>query len=162
MTVLLRPMRSDDLQILTGGDSPFTDSGPQTRSSVADSALDQDGALVVELDGACVGDVGWHYVQWGPTSASRSPMIGIWLTASVRGKGVGSTAQRLLVDLLFRHTAVNRVEAHTDVENTAEQRALEGCRFSREGVIRGGQWRDGAFRDGFLYSLLRDEWAARA
>ena len=59
--------------------------------------------------------------------------------------------------LLFRHTATNRVEAHTDVDNTAEQRALEAAGFQREGIIRGAQWRDGAYRDGYLYSILRSD-----
>jgi RimJ/RimL family protein N-acetyltransferase len=63
-------------------------------------------------------------------------------------------AQALLVDFCFAHTTTNRVEAHTDVENVAEQRALEAAGFLREGRIRGAQWRDGAYRDGFLYAVL--------
>ena len=66
-------------------------------------------------------------------------------------------SQAQLVDLFFRHTRTNRVEAHTDVDNIAEQRALEAAGFQREGVVRGAQWRDGAYRDGFLYSVLRDD-----
>ena len=58
---------------------------------------------------------------------------------------------------LLAHTAVNRVEAHTDVDNIAEQRALEGAGFMREGLIRGAQWRDGANRDGYLYAVVRDD-----
>jgi RimJ/RimL family protein N-acetyltransferase len=86
-------------------------------------------------------------------------MIGIWLTAAARGRGAGTEAQRQLVDLFFLHTAVNRVEAHTDVENLAEQRALEKVGFRQEGVTRGAQWREGAYHDGFLYSILRADWA---
>lgn len=89
-------------------------------------------------------------------------MIGIWLEPGHRGRGLGSTAQAELAGLFFRHTPVNRIEAHTDVDNVAEQRALERAGFSREGVVRGAQWRDGRYRDGFLYSILRDEWAGRA
>ena len=58
-------------------------------------------------------------------------MVGIWLSPDVRGQGVGTLAQRLSVDLLFRHqVATNRVEAHTDVENVAEQRALSKAGFT--------------------------------
>jgi RimJ/RimL family protein N-acetyltransferase len=49
------------------------------------------------------------------------------------------------------------VEAHTDVENVAEQRALEAAGFTREGLIRGAQWRDGAYHDGYLYAILRGD-----
>ena len=55
---------------------------------------------------------------------------------------------------------MNRVEAHTDVDNVAEQRALEKVGMTREGTTRGAQWRNGAFRDGYSYSVLRAEWGA--
>jgi RimJ/RimL family protein N-acetyltransferase len=103
------------------------------------------------------GDVSWHYLRWGPNEASRCPMIGIWLRPVARGRGVGRAAQRALAELFFAHTAVNRVEAHTDVDNIAEQRALEGAGFTREGLIRGAQWRHGAYRDGYLYAVLRGD-----
>jgi RimJ/RimL family protein N-acetyltransferase len=84
-------------------------------------------------------------------------MTGIWLAPSARGQGTGRLAQRQLAELFFRHTATNRVEAHTDVENVAEQRALEAAGFRREGLTRGAQWRDGAYRDGYLYAIIRQD-----
>lgn len=84
-------------------------------------------------------------------------MIGIWLMASARGRGIGGLAQRQLAELFFRHTATNRVEAHTDIENVAEQRALETAGFQREGLTRGAQWRDGAYHDGYLYAITRPD-----
>ncbi len=87
-------------------------------------------------------------------------MIGIWLGRSARGQGIGRQAQRQLVELFFRHTTTNRVEAHTDIENVAEQRALEAAGFLREGLIRGAQGRDGAYRDGYLYAITRQDLVA--
>jgi RimJ/RimL family protein N-acetyltransferase len=84
-------------------------------------------------------------------------MIGIWLRPEYRGQGIGRAAQAQLVELFFSHTTINRVEAHTDVDNVPEQRALEAAGFHREGLIRGAQWRDGAYRDGFLYAVLRGD-----
>lgn len=112
---------------------------------------------MLDGDGELAGNVSWHYVHWGPNRASWCPMIGIWLRPSARGRGIGRAAQRALAELFFAHTQVNRVEAHTDVENIPEQRALEAAGFVREGLIRGAQWRDGAYRDGYLYAVLRDE-----
>jgi RimJ/RimL family protein N-acetyltransferase len=37
------------------------------------------------------------------------------------------------------------------------QRALERVGFSREGVLRGYGFRDGKWRDGVIYGLLRDD-----
>lgn len=122
------------------------------------AGLDDAGGLaVLDEDGGLAGDVSWHWVQWGPNKASRCPMIGIWLRPVARGRGIGQTAQRELAQLFFTHAAVNRIEAHTDVSNIAEQRALEGAGFTREGLVRGAQWRAGAYRDGYLYAILRGD-----
>lgn len=154
-------MTEEDLPHLTGGESPFDEFGPRRpRSEVPSPELREAGALAVcdAEDKALLGDVSWIWQQWGPTPDSRNPMVGIWLRPEARGRGVGSRAQGALVDTFFRHTAVNRVEAGTDVENVAEQRALEKAGFTREGTVRGAQWRDGAYRDCYLYSVLRHEW----
>jgi RimJ/RimL family protein N-acetyltransferase len=50
---------------------------------------------------------------------------------------------------------VNRLEAGTDLENIAEQRALEKAGFEREGVARQSQYRDGRYRDMVMFSRLR-------
>jgi RimJ/RimL family protein N-acetyltransferase len=52
---------------------------------------------------------------------------------------------------------VHRIEADTEVDNIAEQRALEKAGFTREGVMRGAGWRDGEYRDGVTYSILRTD-----
>jgi RimJ/RimL family protein N-acetyltransferase len=52
---------------------------------------------------------------------------------------------------------VHRVEAATETQNMAEQRALEKAGFTREGVLRAVGWRDGAYRDGVWYSMLRTD-----
>jgi RimJ/RimL family protein N-acetyltransferase len=52
---------------------------------------------------------------------------------------------------------VHRVQASTDVLNVAEQRALERAGFQREGVLRGAQWRRGAFHDLVSYARLRTD-----
>ena len=79
-----------------------------------------------------------------------------------RGQEYGTLAQRLLAEHLFATTVVERVEASTDVENTAERRALERAGFSFEGVLRRAQFRAGAWRDMALYSLTRGEMSRSA
>ncbi|MFI9360740.1 GNAT family N-acetyltransferase [Kitasatospora sp. NPDC053057] len=83
--------------------------------------------------------------------------IGIQLMPQACGRGIGTQAQRLLVDYLFTHTPVMRVEADTDVDNIAEQRALEKVGFTREGVHRAVTFRGGQWRDGVIYGLLRTD-----
>jgi len=120
---------------------------------------ERNGQLIVErvVDGHPIGTVAWHEVHYGPPPLSRAWNIGISLIPEARGQGYGGTAQRLLADYLFEMTDANRVEASTDVENLAEQRALEKAGFVREGIQRRAQFRAGAHHDLVTYSRLRDE-----
>ncbi|HEU5353771.1 MAG TPA: GNAT family protein [Actinocrinis sp.] len=102
-----------------------------------------------------VGDVGWHRVTTGPSSATWN--IGIGLMAKERGKGFGTRAQRLLVEYLFSYTQFHRIEAGTETTNLAEQRSLEKVGFTREGIIRGACFRAGRWRDMVSYSILRTD-----
>lgn len=156
--VLLRPFRPGELTGSERPESPFDDFGPRNRL-VGDppSSLDADGRLAVVAESELCGEVSWHWTQWGPNAASRCVMVGILLDTAARGQGIGPKALAKLTELFFSHTTVNRVEAHTDVENRSAQRALEKAGFSREGVVRGAQWRAGAYRDGVLFSCLRDD-----
>lgn len=120
------------------------------------------GRLLVELtdaDGitAVAGHVSWHLEAYGPTSGSRAWNIGIALSPGTRGHGVGAVAQRLLAEWLLDTSDLDRIEASTDVENLAEQRALENAGFTQEGILRSAQERVDGRHDLFVYSLLRDE-----
>jgi RimJ/RimL family protein N-acetyltransferase len=102
-----------------------------------------------------VGMVNWRRHQAG--LASHCWEIGIALLPEAHGQGYGTEAHRLLVRYLFAHTTVHRIEAVTEVGNVAEQKALEKAGFASEGVMRGNCWRDGAWRDEVLFSILRTD-----
>jgi len=109
--------------------------------------------LAVALeDGTCAG-----IVSWRPVAETGNFEIGIWVHPEHRGRGIGTEAQRQLVDYLFATTPVHRLQAGTEVDNVAEQRALERVGFQREGIARGFAFRDGRWRDGVFYGLLRHD-----
>jgi RimJ/RimL family protein N-acetyltransferase len=102
-----------------------------------------------------LGFVNWRRHQ--ATVTGHYWEIGIALLPGARGHGYGTAAQRLLARYLFAHTTAHRIEAATEVGNFAEQRALEKAGFTREGIQRAVGWRNGAWRDGVTYSLLRTD-----
>ena len=169
--VQLRDVTLDDADMLdawsiderSGGG--FNDFGvePQQvdREALARGPLrnERNGMLIVErvADGVPIGTVGWHRVTYGPNAESGAWNFGIDLIAEARGQGFGSDAQRLLAAYLFETTDVQRVEASTDVDNVAEQRALERAGFRREGIARGAQFRAGRHRDLVTYARLRTD-----
>jgi RimJ/RimL family protein N-acetyltransferase len=169
--VRLRDVTLDDADLLDRWDSDpatigeFNDFGGERelvdREALARGPLrnDHNGHLIVELvaDRRPIGSVGWHRVGYGPNADSGAWNIGIALVPGARGLAYGSEAQALLAEYLFANTGVNRVEASTDVANRAEQRSLEKAGFTREGVVRGSQFRAGAYHDLVTYARLRDD-----
>jgi RimJ/RimL family protein N-acetyltransferase len=164
--IRLRPVEERDLEILERFDTdpalsePFEwrgyrDPRARRRRWEQDGYLGgDDSLLIVSLaDGTFAG-----YVVWRPVTISGPHgvlEIGIVLLPEHRGRGVGSRAQQLLADHLFATTTAHRLEAGTEVDNVAEQRALERAGFLREGLLRGRGFVRGAWRDGYLYSRLR-------
>ena len=120
---------------------------------------EQGGTLIVEItaNGEPVGTVSWRAVRYGPGPESAAWNIGISLTPEARGQGYGAEAQRLLADHLLESTPVNRIEAMTDIDNRAEQRALEKAGFAREGVLRRAQYRRGDWHDLVVFSRVRGD-----
>jgi RimJ/RimL family protein N-acetyltransferase len=101
-----------------------------------------------------VGDLSAHAVWYGPTPGSRAISIGISLVEAYRGRGIGTIAQRLLAEELHARGIV-RVEASTDVENIAEQRALERAGFEHEGTLRLAQARRDGLHDLQVWAHVR-------
>ena len=116
------------------------------------------GALVVAVAGEPAGFVVWR--RHPATAVAFYWEIGIAMLPQVRGRGIGTLAQAMLARYLFAHTIAHRIEASTETANLAEQRALEKAGFAREGIQRGVGWRDGRWRDGVTYSMLRTDQAA--
>jgi RimJ/RimL family protein N-acetyltransferase/SAM-dependent methyltransferase len=173
--VRLRDVVPGDADLIDSWTSPeahgeFNDFGlppsPIDRDALARGPLrnEQKGELLVERldDDRPIGRVSWHRVGYGPNDGSAAWNMGISLLPDARGHGYGPEAQRLLADFLLATTSFDRVEASTDVENVAEQRALEKAGFIREGVLRGVQLRAGRRHDLVSYARLRSDPAARA
>jgi len=143
-----------EIEDLKAADDDVFEPGPDPRSPLATPTVRR--FAVADLaTGELLGRVNWFAVSHGPTFSCHAWEIGIGLLPTARGRGVGTLAQRLLVEYLFATTELDRVEASTDVDNVVEQRALERIGMRREGVLRGAQMRGGRRRDMVVYGILR-------
>jgi RimJ/RimL family protein N-acetyltransferase len=136
----------------------FRDAQAPARRFATDGYLGtDDGRLIVEIeaDGAAAGLVG--YTAGLYAGVAKYWEIGIALLPEFRGRGIGWRAQAMLCDYLFQHTPAQRIQAGTHPENLAEQHSLVKAGFTLEGVVRAAEFRAGAWRDGLLYSRLRDD-----
>jgi RimJ/RimL family protein N-acetyltransferase len=163
----LRPVAESDLDSL---DAMFNDPAAigefnwggfvgegQWRRRFAENGLlsDDKSVLMVALDDETLGFVSWSRVMTGPVTYCLEFGISLWPDA--RGKGYGTAAQHLLARYLFAHAPINRIQAVTETDNLAEQRALEKAGFTREAEMKGRAFRDGAWRDEVLYRMVRAE-----
>jgi [ribosomal protein S5]-alanine N-acetyltransferase len=169
--IRLRPVEERDLDLLVRFDidpalhqpyewKGYRDPGARRRRWELDGYLGtEDSILVVALpDGTFAGFLGCTAIRRSaPTAPTTAYRIGIALLPEYRSQGLGSAAQCLVADHFFWTTLVNRVEAATDLENLAEQRALEKAGFQREGIARGAGYFEGEFRDGVTYARLRSD-----
>ncbi len=167
-TVRLRPFREEDLEHLDRFSSdpslskPFLWFGFQSterfrRRWQEDRFLGSDPRLLIvaHSDDSAVGWVSWR--EDGRLTSSGTYEIGALLFPEQRGRGIGTAAQRLLVDYLFSLRPIHKLWAGTEASNLAEQRALERCGFVREGLLREDVFRDGEWSDTVIYGLLRRE-----
>jgi RimJ/RimL family protein N-acetyltransferase len=151
---VLELIRADPQEATRFGFYGYRTNNAMRRDYAENGLLGEDaGVLAVVAGGELVGSVSWHRVRTAPISFTWN--IGIALLGSARGHGYGTAAQRALVEYLFGYTQANRIEAGTELDNYAEQRALEKAGFTREGVARGVAFRDGGWRDMAVYSVVR-------
>ncbi len=85
--------------------------------------------------------------------------LGYWIRSEARGKGVGTTAARMLTNFGFESMGFERVEALVDVENVASKKLLLAAGYNLEGILRKKSRRyDGSQIDMALFSVIRDDW----
>jgi ribosomal-protein-alanine N-acetyltransferase len=175
--VLLRPFREPELSFVDrlGSDPSVTGRyvwagfrDPQARRrrwdkdglvAAASTALAVVNAEAEPGPGTVLGIASWEAKdRGGPPGGCYE--IGLALLPEHRGRGLGTAAQQLMVRHLFECTLAHRLEAQTDIDNIAEQKALERAGFRQEGVLRGARFREGGWRDMLMYGLLRTDAAA--
>ena len=85
--------------------------------------------------------------------------LGYWMTSSMRGKGIATTAARMLTDYGFTSIGFKRIEGIVDRDNVASLKLLESAGYQREGLLRKKISRDdGRQVDMYIYAALPEDW----
>lgn len=84
----------------------------------------------------------------------RHATAGYWVAREARGRGVATSALRLVSDWAFEVLAVERLELTTAVDNVASRRVAEKAGYRLEGIMRSHMKTRTGRRDSTLYSLL--------
>lgn len=125
-------------------------------------------ALVVERDGAIVGDLylsvedAWSQSEVAEQARGVQAEIGWCLDPAVQGKGYATEAVEELLRICFEDLGLRRVVANCFADNVPSWRLMERVGMRREAyAVRESLHRSGAWLDGLGYALLADEWRDR-
>lgn len=143
--VSLRPLRIDEFEAawearLDADPSvqPILPKRDDLWARFARSGMLQDGALdlAIEVEGRCIGEI-QTYLPPDRTIPPGAFEVGIVIYArSMRGRGYGTEAVRLLVDWLFAEAHATRVHMPTVPDNIAMRTVLERLGFATERTIQ--------------------------
>jgi RimJ/RimL family protein N-acetyltransferase len=116
-----------------------------------------DGVVMADLM-IMVGDP-WAQAEVRERAAGTQAEIGWVLDPSYAGRGLGTQAGRLLLERCFGELGLRRVTAGCFADNVASWRIMERLGMRREEhAVRASLHRDGTWRDGYSYAILREEW----
>ena len=106
-----------------------------------------------------IGGAGYHSIDWRNHSAEVGIAIG---EKSLWSQGLGTEVMETLLHHGFETLNLHRVFLRVFAGNRRALRAYEKAGFVLEGRMRQAEFREGAYQDVLLYSVLRGEWRARA
>jgi RimJ/RimL family protein N-acetyltransferase len=112
--------------------------------------------FLIELreDGLPLGTIHYWIRSENPATAVMALKIA---NPAMRGRGLGTEAQKYLIMFLFNRLTISRVEMYTDVNNSAQQRCLHKLGFE---LIQALTYADQHVqRLGYLYRLEREQFS---
>jgi diamine N-acetyltransferase len=111
--------------------------------------------LAIETaNGVHIGNVGLHSVDWKNRGAELGIAIG---EKAYWNQGYGADAICTLLGLAFREMNLHRVFLRVDTDNARGIRCYEKAGFRREGISRGVVFKEGAYHDQYVMSILESE-----
>jgi ribosomal-protein-alanine N-acetyltransferase len=169
--VVLRPYTPSDLKMVRQASA---DNQIPSISSVPRDLTDDGGRAYIERQQAraAEGD-GFSFViardveptvglgsigLWLQEIESGRAVIGYWLVAGARGRGLAAAALGAVVAFAFGELSIPRLHLFVEPWNIASARTAEAAGFIREATLRGWERIDGDQRDADCYALLRTEW----
>lgn len=111
-------------------------------------------AYAIDVDGKAVGSIGAF--RQGNIHF-RTAELGYYLSEEYWGKGIMTSAVRLLCEKLFSETDIIRIFAEPFDYNVGSRRVLEKAGFQLEGIMKNNAFKNGKVLDMALYSYTKTE-----
>ncbi len=112
------------------------------------------GNYYIVLDNKIIGVI--SFVEF--SEKHKFAEIGYWLSKDYNGRGIMTSAVKMLEKFAFEVLGMNRVVIKADFENKKSRAIPERCGYKEEGVLRQTRILRGRVRDIVVYSKLKSEW----
>jgi RimJ/RimL family protein N-acetyltransferase len=110
--------------------------------------------FAIEVAGRVAGGIG--YILHSDVERIGAE-VGYWLGHEFWGKGIATTALRLMTDHAFKaDPELQRLYGVPYASNAASARVLEKAGYTREGTLRKSAIKDGQILDQWMYALVRE------
>ena len=109
-------------------------------------------------DGSFLGGCGLNYID----TANLRANLGYWVRTSRTGKGIATTATKLLAQAGFDQLKLNRIEIMVAVGNKASQRVAGKAGAKREGVLRNRMVIPEKVTDAVMFSLIPGDLSSKS
>jgi [ribosomal protein S5]-alanine N-acetyltransferase len=113
--------------------------------------LDPTTFFAIEYKGEYVGNIS---LVKGNDVYRKSAEIGYFIGEPYWNKGIASAAVNLITEYGFKNLGIVRIHTGIYEPNTASQRVLEKCGFTREGVFQKSIFKQGKFLNEVRYAKI--------
>ena len=111
---------------------------------------------LIEVDDQILGHVSLNNVN----QMMLTSEVGYGVTSAARGKGIATSAVRLITERVFAETGFRKLIAYVHEENLSSRKVLEKIGFRQEGILREHYLVNGAPANEIVYGILRREFRA--
>jgi RimJ/RimL family protein N-acetyltransferase len=151
---LVELVNHEDVQPFLGGRSARDHAAIAAEIERSQGDPTSYGHFVIEVDGARAGVMGFEVENRRSRIAHLERLA---VHPDHRGQRVSDEAARMLQRHLIWDLGYHRLQLEIYGFNERAQRHAERVGFLREGVRRQAYWRHGAWADGVLFALVRDD-----
>jgi ribosomal-protein-alanine N-acetyltransferase len=112
-------------------------------------------AVTGRENGELVGAIGIHI-----NKPHRSAETGYWIGKPFWNRGYATEALKAVIAYGFERAQLHRIFARHMTKNPASGRVMQKAGMSYEGILRESLYRDDAYEDAAVYSILASEYRA--
>jgi ribosomal-protein-alanine N-acetyltransferase len=108
--------------------------------------------FVIEVEGDAVGVIG---LEMRDDIYRKSPLIGYWISETLWGRGIMTSAIKLITAFAFDNLDIIRIQAGVLGNNPRSMRTLEKAGFVKEGILKNSMVKNGVILDEHVYGLVK-------